>query len=69
MKTVQEIITELGGPSKLALIFGVSRDTASKMCQRGVIPVWYWRRLIESCRKARISDVNYKNLVELHSNE
>jgi hypothetical protein len=67
MKTVQEIITEIGGPLKLAEILGISNNTAYKIYSRGILPVWYWKRVVIACRQARVTGATYTNLVELHA--
>lgn len=67
MNTVAEIITSLGGPTKIARATGVSHPARVTDWRRyGSIPVKYWPALQELATEHGVS-LSYDQLVAIHS--
>ena len=70
IKTVDDVFTELGGPTALARLLNLKgASTASEMRRRGSIPVEYWQRLVAVAAKAGHPELSYDQLVSMHSSK
>ena len=68
MKTVNDLISAFGGPTKFAEAMGFKHpSTASEMQRRESIPVKYFPKIVEEARSRGIKGVTVQRLVEIHA--
>lgn len=70
--TVDELITRMGGPTRLATLLGLPLGTISSWRTRRRIPVDYWRAIVEAAlfdapHVPDLAGVTYEALVAMHT--
>lgn len=48
METISDIISAMGGPSKMARLLGTNQSTVSEMKRRRSIPPKWWNPILET---------------------
>lgn len=66
MRTLEEVFDDLGGPSKIGQVLGISTEHAATMKRRGSIPARYWHELIKAAKRRGI-DISPEELTRIHA--
>lgn len=77
MRTIRDIIKDLGGNSAVARIIGKGPSTVSEMARRGTIAVEYWPVLVAAAPDASLAERDRREpfvltndmLVDAHTQE
>ena len=67
MKSVTELVDDLGGPTAVASLLDLPETTVSSWKIRNRLPVRYWPQFISLAADKKLKGVNYHALVRLHS--
>ena len=59
MSSVDDLITDLGGPQRLATTLGVNANAVRQWKSRGTIPPEYWPELIELAEQKKRPGVTW----------
>ena len=68
MRTIDELFTVFGGPSKVGQAIGVSTEHAAAMKRRHSIPSRYWLSLVKAA-EGRDIGLSLENLARLNEQE
>jgi hypothetical protein len=67
MKTVSQLLKDLGGVKSVSDYSGIKKTTLCQMAKRNSIHVAYWPMFVGMCKRKRITGVNYTTLVNHHA--